>query len=128
VVSAAEPPRAVNLRFFLPEPLLFLSSSSSVIFTRLSGPQFQTYCYSENLAAPGIEPGHLSCRPTNLITILVFMNELISQLSKMFHEESKCIVRFEVFTAVTMKNAVPTSQETHYFSTTKFSQLMPYKI
>jgi hypothetical protein len=45
-------------------------------------------------------------------------------------------VIFEVFTAVTMKNVVfwdiitpvPTSQETHYVSTTDFSQLMLCKI
>jgi hypothetical protein len=37
------------------EPLLFLSSNSSVVLTRLSGPQFQTHYFSENLAAPGIE-------------------------------------------------------------------------
>jgi hypothetical protein len=32
-------PTAVNLGFLDPEPLLFRSSSSSVIFTRLSGPR-----------------------------------------------------------------------------------------
>jgi hypothetical protein len=47
----------------------------------------------------------------------------------------QCHVRFEVFTAVTMKNAVVgynnsvrTSQETHHISTTESSQLMLCKI
>jgi hypothetical protein len=35
----------------------FLSSSSSCILTRAEWTLFQTHCYSENLAAPGIEPG-----------------------------------------------------------------------
>jgi hypothetical protein len=46
-----------------------------------------------------------------------------------------CYVRFEVFTAVTMKNSilwdknpVPTSQRTHYLSATEPSQLMLCKI
>jgi hypothetical protein len=38
VVSATDPP-AVNLGFLDPEPLLFDSSGSSVILTRLSGPR-----------------------------------------------------------------------------------------
>jgi hypothetical protein len=49
------------------------------------------------------------------------------------HKE--CAVRFEVYTAVTMKdlilgykNPVYTSQETHYVSITEPHQLMPCKI
>jgi hypothetical protein len=38
------------------EPLLFLTSSSSVILTRVEWTPFQTHCYSENLVALGIEP------------------------------------------------------------------------
>jgi hypothetical protein len=38
--------------------------------------------------------------------------------------DGKKDVSFEVSTAVTMKNAVRTSQETHYVSTTESSQLM----
>jgi hypothetical protein len=34
----------------------FLSSSSSFILTRAEWTLFQTHCYSENLAAPGIKP------------------------------------------------------------------------
>jgi hypothetical protein len=37
--SAQRIPTAVNLRLLYPEPLLFHSSSSSVILTRLSGPR-----------------------------------------------------------------------------------------
>jgi hypothetical protein len=43
-------------RIFRLELLLCLSSSSSVILARLSGPPFQTYYFSENLVVPGIEP------------------------------------------------------------------------
>jgi hypothetical protein len=39
------------------ELLLFLSSSSSIMLTTLSGPPFQTHYFSENLVAVGIEPG-----------------------------------------------------------------------
>jgi hypothetical protein len=35
----------------------FLSSSSAFILTRAEWTPFQTYCYSENLVAPGIDPG-----------------------------------------------------------------------
>jgi hypothetical protein len=43
----------------------FLSSSSSVIFTRLSGPPFQTHYFSDNLVAPGIQPGTSGSVTTN---------------------------------------------------------------
>jgi hypothetical protein len=47
-------------RLSRPEPLLFLSSSSSVVPTRLSGPHFRQIHYnSENLEALGIERGPL---------------------------------------------------------------------
>jgi hypothetical protein len=49
--SAQRMPTAVNL-----ESLFFHSSSSSIIFTRLSGP-VPTHYFSENLVALGIEPG-----------------------------------------------------------------------
>jgi hypothetical protein len=54
--SAQRTPTAVNLGFLDPEPLLFHSSSSSVILTRLSGPPFQTHYFPENLVSLGIEP------------------------------------------------------------------------
>jgi hypothetical protein len=37
----------------------FFPSSASIVLTRLSGPQFQTYYFSENLVVPQIEPGPL---------------------------------------------------------------------
>jgi hypothetical protein len=37
--SAQRIPTAVNLDFSTPEPLLFHSSSSSIVLTRLSGPR-----------------------------------------------------------------------------------------
>jgi hypothetical protein len=37
----------------------FLPNSSSIELTRLSGAPFQTHYFSENLVAPGIEPGPL---------------------------------------------------------------------
>jgi hypothetical protein len=43
-------------QFSGPEPLPFLPSSSSVVLTRLSGLRSSV---SENLVAPGIEPGPL---------------------------------------------------------------------
>jgi hypothetical protein len=47
---------AVNLGFLDPEPLLFYSSSSSVIFNEAEWTTFQTHYFSENLLAPEIEP------------------------------------------------------------------------
>jgi hypothetical protein len=47
-------PMAVNLGF-LDRRRYFLSSSSSFIITRAEWIPFQTHCYSETLAAPGIE-------------------------------------------------------------------------
>jgi hypothetical protein len=47
-----------------PEPLLFLSSSSSIVLTR----PFQTHYFSENLVAPGIETGPLDLQPGTLTT------------------------------------------------------------
>jgi hypothetical protein len=49
--SAQRIPTAVNLGFPDPEPLIFHSSSSSIILP------FQTHHFSENLVAPGIESG-----------------------------------------------------------------------
>jgi hypothetical protein len=54
--SAQRIPTAFNLDFLEPEPLLFHSSSSSVILTRLTT-TFQTHYFSENMVAPGIEHG-----------------------------------------------------------------------
>jgi hypothetical protein len=49
-------PTAVNLSF-LDQSRYFLSSISSFILTRADWTPFQTHCYSENIAAPGIDPG-----------------------------------------------------------------------
>jgi hypothetical protein len=45
-------------RFSRPEPLPFLSSSSSIVLATLSGPLFNYF--SENLVEPGIWPGPLN--------------------------------------------------------------------
>jgi hypothetical protein len=56
VVSAADPPWSL-ISVFLTGVTTFFSSSSSFILTRAKWTPFQTHCYSENLAVPGIEPG-----------------------------------------------------------------------
>jgi hypothetical protein len=56
VVSATGPHGRYS-RFSRPEPLLFHSSSSSVVVTRLSGPHSRPPYLSEKLVGPGIEPG-----------------------------------------------------------------------
>jgi hypothetical protein len=56
VVSAVDPVWSLISAFWT-GAATFLSSSSSFILTRAEWTQFQTNCYSENLAAPGIEPG-----------------------------------------------------------------------
>jgi hypothetical protein len=55
--SAQRIPKAVNLHFLDPEPLLFHWSSSSVILTRMSRPRSRSHYFSENVVASGIEPG-----------------------------------------------------------------------
>jgi hypothetical protein len=57
VVSVTDPYGRI-LGFHRPEPLRFLPSSSSVVLTRLSGPRSKSST-TENLVAPGIEPGPL---------------------------------------------------------------------
>jgi hypothetical protein len=52
-------PTAVNLSF--------LPSSLSFILTRPEWNPFQTHCYSENLAAPGIAPGTSESAATNSV-------------------------------------------------------------
>jgi hypothetical protein len=54
VVSAADPLLSLISVFYT--GAAFLSSSSSFALTRAEWTPFQTYCYSENLVAPGIEP------------------------------------------------------------------------
>jgi hypothetical protein len=56
VVSAVDPLRSL-ISVFYTGAATFLSSSSSFILTRAEWVPFQTHCYSENLAAPGIESG-----------------------------------------------------------------------
>jgi hypothetical protein len=46
-------------RLYRSETLLFLTSNSSIVVTRLSGPRSRPTTFSENLVAPGIEPGPL---------------------------------------------------------------------
>jgi hypothetical protein len=48
-----------NLGFLEPEPLLFHSISTSVVPNEAEWTPFQTHYFSENVVAPGIEPGHL---------------------------------------------------------------------
>jgi hypothetical protein len=55
VVSAADP-YGHNLGCSRPEPLLFLSSSSSTVLTRLSGHRSRPTTSQKNLVAPEIEP------------------------------------------------------------------------
>jgi hypothetical protein len=56
VVSAADPIRPLFSVFYT-VAATFLSSSSSFTLTKAEWTPFQTHCYSENLVAPGIEPG-----------------------------------------------------------------------
>jgi hypothetical protein len=58
VVSMADPLRRLS-RFSRPEPLLFLPSSSSDVLNEAEWTPFQNHYFSENLVAPGIEPGPL---------------------------------------------------------------------
>jgi hypothetical protein len=56
------------LGFLDPEPLLFHSSSSSIILTRLSGTSSRTTTSKKNLVVPGIEPGPLDLYSETLTT------------------------------------------------------------
>jgi hypothetical protein len=56
MVVAAEPQRSLISDFYI-GAATFLSSSSSFTLTKAEWTPFQTHCYSENLAAPGIKPG-----------------------------------------------------------------------
>jgi hypothetical protein len=56
VVSAADPLRSL-ISVFLDRAAIFLSSSSSFILTRAEWTPLQTHSHTENLVAPGIEPG-----------------------------------------------------------------------
>jgi hypothetical protein len=57
----------VNL-FSRPEELLFLSSSSSFMLTRLSGHHSRLTATQKNLVAPGIEPGNSASAAGTLTT------------------------------------------------------------
>jgi hypothetical protein len=57
-------PTVVHISF-LDRNRYFLSSISSFILTRAEWTLFQTHCYSENLIAPGIEPGTSGLRKQN---------------------------------------------------------------
>jgi hypothetical protein len=56
MVSAADPRRSL-ISVFYTGAATFLSSSSSFMLMRAEWTPSQTHCYSENLVAPGIEPG-----------------------------------------------------------------------
>jgi hypothetical protein len=56
VDSAADPAQSL-ISVFQTGAVTFLSSSSSFILTMAEWTPFQIHCYSENLAALGIEPG-----------------------------------------------------------------------
>jgi hypothetical protein len=56
VIRAADPPRSL-ISFFYTEVATFLSSRSSFYAHEGEWTPFQTHSCSENLAAPGIEPG-----------------------------------------------------------------------
>jgi hypothetical protein len=58
VVSAAAPLRSYS-QSSIPEPLLFLPSSSSIVLTRLSGPRSRPTASQKNLVAQGLKPGPL---------------------------------------------------------------------
>jgi hypothetical protein len=55
VVSVTDPLRLYS-RISSPEPLFFLSSSSSIVLTRLSGPGSRPTTSQKNLVLPEIEP------------------------------------------------------------------------
>jgi hypothetical protein len=55
-------------RIFRPEPLISLLSSSSIVIYEAERTPFQTRYFSENLVAPGIEPGPLDLQPGTLTT------------------------------------------------------------
>jgi hypothetical protein len=57
-VVRATDPYGRSFRFPRPEPLLFNSSSSRIILTRLSWPGSRPTTFPGNLIAPGIEPGN----------------------------------------------------------------------
>jgi hypothetical protein len=56
-VFSATNSHGCSCRFSRPEPLLFHSSSSSIVLTRLEWTPFQTPYFLENLVGPEIEPG-----------------------------------------------------------------------
>jgi hypothetical protein len=56
VVSVMDP---YGSRISRPEQLLFLPSSSSLVFKEAKCTPFQTHYFSENLVVPEIEPGPL---------------------------------------------------------------------
>jgi hypothetical protein len=55
-------------RISIPEPLLFLSSNSSIVTHEAEWTPFQTHYFSENPVASGIEPGPLDLQPGTLTT------------------------------------------------------------
>jgi hypothetical protein len=67
VVSAADPDGR-NLGFLDPEPLLFHSSSSSVILTRLSGPRSRPTISQKIWQPRESNPGPLDQQPGTLTT------------------------------------------------------------
>jgi hypothetical protein len=64
VVSAADPLQSL-ISVFYTRAATFLSSSSSFILARAEWTPFQAHCNSENVVAPGIEPGTSGLAATN---------------------------------------------------------------
>jgi hypothetical protein len=54
--------------FYRPEPLLLSSKQLLICTHEAEWTPFQTHYLSQNLVAPGIEPGHLDLYPGALIT------------------------------------------------------------
>jgi hypothetical protein len=87
VVSAADPSRSL-ISVFYTGAATFLSSSSTFILTEWT--PFQTYCYSENLVAPGIEPttSELAARNSDHWTTEAVIHDLQPNKITEIHSET----------------------------------------
>jgi hypothetical protein len=86
MVSTTDPYDSI-LGFVRLEPLLFLPSSSSIVLTRLSGPRSKTHYFSENLVAPGIEPGTSGSIARNSDH---YITEVVLYILETYHKISAC--------------------------------------
>jgi hypothetical protein len=114
VVSAADPLRSL-ISVFSTGAATFLSSSFSFILTRAEWTLLQNHCYSENLVAPGIEPGtswlavrnshHQTTRPTCVRRLLVTASVVPSSpILVTLMEEALSSSETSVLTRVTWRN------------------------